>query len=186
MENKNELDNSENVQENEGGEPSEETLKSPEDLALKLKELEEKNKQLFERAKKAEEKLKEIKPEIKSKEEPKEEPKGTEKQDPKVMVRLAKALNDFSEEEIDFIYRNAKDNSPESIIEASKDEWVKMAINAKREKVAKEKQIPEPGNLPGANPIKGLTPEDIAKDPNSHQKAWEEFMRTGKKPGAGI
>jgi len=182
MENENELDNSENVQINEGEEPSEETQKAPDDLAPKLKELEEKNKQLFERAKKAEEKLKEIKP----KEEPREEPKGTNTNDPKTLLRLSKALGDYNEDEIDFIYQVAKDDSPEAIIEASKSDWVQTAIKANREKVEKEKQVPEPGNLPGAKTTKGLTVEDINKDPTSHEKAFQEFMKTGKMPGEGI
>jgi hypothetical protein len=157
--------------------------KAPEDLAPKLKELEEKNKQLFERAKKAEEKLKEIKPTI---QEPKEEPKGTNNNDPKILVRLSKALGEYSEEEIDFIYQVAKDNSPEAIIEASKNEWVQTAINAKREKVEKEKQIPNPSNIPGASTPKGLNIEDMKKDPDLHKKVFEEWVKTGKLQGKEI
>lgn len=166
------LDNPENVQKNEGGEPSE---KAP-DATLKIKELEDKNKQLFERAKKAEEKVKEIKP---LKEEPREEPKGINTLDPKIVVKLSKALADYNEDEIDFIYSLAKDNTPEAIIEATKNEWVKIAIIAKREKVAKEKQIPEPGNLPGAETTKKLTSEEISKDPDAHKRMWEKHMKEG-------
>jgi hypothetical protein len=93
------------------------------------------------------------------------------------MVRLSKALGSYDEDEIDFIYTVAKDSTPEAIIEASKSDWVQTAITAKREKVAKEKQIPEPGNLSGAPSLKGLTPEEIAKDPDSHKKAWEKHMK---------
>ena len=93
------------------------------------------------------------------------------------MVRLSKALGSYDEDEIDFIYTVAKDSTPDAIIEASKNEWVQTAITAKREKVAKEKQIPEPGNLSGAPSLKGLTPEDIQKDPASHKKAWEKHIK---------
>ena len=176
MENENELiENSENL---ENGE--QETPSNLEPTAEVL-ELKEKNKQLFERAKKAEEKLKEIKP---LKEEPKVEPKISNN-DPKVMVRLSKALGDFNEEEIDFIYRNSKDQTPEAIIEASKDEWVKTAITARREKVAKENKIPEPSNLRGERPNSGLSVEDISKDPSSHVKAWEKMMKESGQ-GTGI
>ena len=125
-------------------------------------------------------------PKEEKKELPKEEPKGTQQTDPKVYVKLSKALGEFNEDEIDFIYQFAKDSSPEAIIEASKDEWVKTAITAKREKVAKEKQIPEPGNLPGAETIKGLTQEEITKDPEAHKKAWEKMMKEGKIQGTGV
>jgi len=174
-----EMDAPENVQ-TEGSEPSE---KIAEDLTPKLKELEEKNKQLFERAKKAEEKLKEIKP---LKEESKEEPKGTNQNDPKIQAKLSKVLGGYSEDEIDFIYSVAKDQSPEAIIELTKNPWVKTAIDSTREKVEKEKQIPNPSNVSGAPTLKGLSVEDMKKDPDSHKKVFEEWVKTGKLQGREI
>ena len=70
--------------------------------------------------------------------------KGETPQSPLDIVKLGKALNKYDETEVDFIIRNAQDKSPEGIIKASQDEWVKDAIQARREKVAKEQKIPAP------------------------------------------
>jgi len=61
--------------------------------------------------------------------------------DPIAMVKLAKALEGFSEEEVDFMVRNAKDKSINALVDASKDDWVQTAIKAKREKVAATEDI---------------------------------------------
>lgn len=152
--------------------PAEKTKENQDELLKKFQSAEAQKEHWRVKAEKAEAELKKLKPT----EQPKEEPKGANN-DPKTMVRLSKALGSYDEDEIDFIYTVAKDSTPEAIIEASKSEWVQTAITAKREKVAKEKQIPEPGNLSGAPSLKGLTPEEIAKDPDSHKKAWEKHMR---------
>ena len=79
-------------------------------------------------------------------------------QDPIQVVKLAKALDGYSEEESELVLQFAKDKTPEAIIEATKNEWVQTAIQAKREKVAKEKQIPSPSSPSGYTP-----PEDAEK-----------------------
>jgi len=164
--------------------PEQPKEESETDESPKLKELEEKNKQLFERAKKAEEKLKEVKPLVEEKSE--EQEIKTESNDPRDIVRLAKALEGYSEEEVNFIYRNAEDNELESIIKATKDEWVVDSITTRREKVAKEDKIPESGEVQSEEAVKGMTPKDMDEDPGSHREAFENAMKAGKQQEAGI
>jgi len=87
--------------------------------------------------------------------------------DPMEAVRLGKALAEHSEEEADIIITYAKGKfnnlkpTPEQIIQASKDEWVKAAISAQREKVRSENKTPAPSS---PSPIiGGKTAEDISK-----------------------
>lgn len=61
---------------------------------------------------------------------------------PMEVVKLAKALEGHSEDEIDFITRNAKGSKVEDIIAASKDEWVRDAISARRQKEKNSKKTP--------------------------------------------
>jgi hypothetical protein len=162
--------------------PAEKTKENQDELLKKFQSAEAQKEHWREKAEKAEAELKKLKPE----EQPKTEPKIVKETNPKLMLRLSKALTDYNEDEIDFIYQVSRDDSPETIIETSKSDWVQLAINAKREKVAKEKQIPEPGNVPGGKSTKGLSVEDIDKEPDSHKKAFDDFRKTGKLPGEGI
>jgi len=84
-------------------------------------------------------------------------------QNPMEVVKLAKALEGYNEEEVEFITRNASDDSIGGVIEATKDEWVKTAIQAKREKVVKEKQIPEPSTKQdfSEKPFREVTPAEL-------------------------
>ena len=67
--------------------------------------------------------------------------------DPLEVVKLGKVLKDYTEEETEFIIRNAPTKNIDGIINAEKDEMVQLAIKSKREKVAKEKHlIPLPLN----------------------------------------
>jgi len=159
--------------------------KPQDDLSPQLKDLEEKNKQLFERAKKAEDKLKEAKPPVEDK--PEEEPKApSQDNNPRDIARLAKTLGEYSDEEVDFIYSVAKDGDIDSIVEATKNPMVITAIQSTREKVAKEDKIPEPGKVTSEEVSKGMTYEGMQEDPDSHREAFKEAMRTGKTPGEGI
>ena len=97
-------------------------------------------------------------------------------QNPMEVVRLAKALSGYDESEVEFITRNASDKSIDGIIDATKDDWVSTAIKAKREKVVKEKQIPEPSTKQDISkkPIEDITPEELDAM-NIKQK--EEYLR---------
>jgi len=108
-------------------------------------------------------------------------------QDPKDIVKLAKALEGYNEEETDFIYRNAKGNDIQNIIEASKDDWVKTAIEAKREKINKDNKVPSPSNPmdngfepKGFLEIKNMTDEQF----DAYQK--ELYARGQQQKGKGM
>ncbi|MHA1854057.1 MAG: hypothetical protein ACTSUF_11215 [Candidatus Heimdallarchaeaceae archaeon] len=66
-------------------------------------------------------------------------------QDPIEIVKLSKALGGYNEAETDFIIRNS-DGTLDGIIKATSDDWVQSAITSKREKVAKENEIPAPSS----------------------------------------
>ena len=73
--------------------------------------------------------------------------------DPLEIVRLGKTLQGFDEKETEFIIRNAPTRDIDGIIKASKDEWVKTAIEANRQKVANENKIPAPSSPSGMESV---------------------------------
>jgi len=104
---------------------------------------------------------------------------------PMDIVKLAKALEGNSEEEIEFIARNAADKSIDGIIEASKDEMVQIAIKGKREKVSKETKVPGPSSASALSGEKSL--KDIKNMTREEHKEWaEEQMRKATERGEGI
>jgi len=104
---------------------------SSEDLA---KELELKNKQLYERAKKAELKAKELEALLHIKEESKNKQDKVEENNPVEFIKMAQVLKDYSLEEIDLLGKQAKAMGI-TLIEATKDEDTQLLIQAKREKL---------------------------------------------------
>lgn len=80
---------------------------------------------------------------------------------PMEVVKLAKALEGFNEEEVDFITRNAKGDKVNDIIKAAQDEWVKDAIDARRKKTADKKKVPGSSQTEFGQPTKNY--KDIAK-----------------------
>jgi len=120
-------------------------------------------KSLEEKVKVLEEEMEKIKPSSKAEEGKQNEEEVEEwsaPTDPIEIVRLGKVLNGYSEEEIEFIMRNAPTRDVEGIIGATKDPWVQAAIKAQREKVAKENKTPEPSS-PTHTPFP--TEEDASK-----------------------
>ena len=107
-------------------------------------------------------------------------PAGTS---PMEVVKLAKALEGYNQNEVEYITRNAKDSSIGAIIEATNDEWVKTAIAGTREKVEKEKSIPEPSSPSSAEGVK--TSQDIENMSKEDHKKYEEQMLKRQK-GIGI
>lgn len=166
----------------EENQTEENTEEPQEDLLKKFQSAEAQKEHFRAKAEKFEKELKELKPE----EQPKEEKGVISETNPRDIVRLTKALSGYDDDEINFIYRNAKDTSLDSIIEATKDTWVIDSIETRREKVEKEKKIPESANVQGETGSKDLSPEDIKKDPDAHKKAFEEFMKTGELQEPGI
>lgn len=135
-------------------------------------ELVKKNKQLYARTMKAEEKAKAA------------ELKLEEKGKPEVpadvfdLAKTVSALKEYEPEELDFIQMmaKAKDISPQ---EAAQSEEAKLYIAAKRVKVAKEKQIPEPSTKvsPSKKPIEKITADEI--DEMSLKEKEEYFIARG-------
>jgi len=143
-----------------------ETSEKPETTSADLEELsstelEEKNKRLKARLVKENEKLYST---LKDKE---VERKKAEKESTTDVFDLAKTvstLKDYGPSELDFIQMmsKVKNISPE---EAAQTEEAKLYIAAKREKVAKEKQTPEPSTKQSISkkPIDKITLEDMDK-----------------------
>jgi len=101
---------------------------------------------------------------------------------PMEVVKLAKALEGYNENEVDFIVRNASDKSIDGIIDATKDEWVETAIKAKREKAEGDKKTPSPSSP--SSVIGGKTEEDLEKmDNDKFAKYVKDAMKGGR---AGI
>ncbi len=134
---------------------------SSEDLA---KELELKNKQLYERAKKAELKAKELEALLHIKEESKNKQDKVEENNPVEFIKMAQVLKDYSLEEIDLLGKQAKAMGI-TLIEATKDEDTQLLIQAKREKLKKEQTNPLPTNTQSGNDktYADWTQEDIKK-----------------------
>ena len=161
--------------------PEEETDKEAQDNSEKPEktpsELEEANKKLYARMKKAEDEAKLAKEElVKSK---KVSPTGT----PIDVFDLAKtvsALKDYNLEELGDIQMiaKAKGVSPE---EAVKTEEAQLIITARREKVAKNQAVPDPsGAISGGFKIK--TQEELATmEPDAMKKYAMEFERHKKR-----
>lgn len=97
-------------------------------------------------------------------------------QSPMEIVRLAKALEGYNEEEVEFVTRNAAEKSIDSMIEATKDDWVKTGIQAKRDKVANESKTPEPSTKQtlSKKPVEKITPEEVS---NMSVKEKEEYLK---------
>jgi hypothetical protein len=104
-------------------------------------------------------------------------------QNPMEIVKLAKALEKFNEEEIEFVTRNATDKSVDGILKAAKDEWVNDAITARREKVAKENSIPEPSTKQEAVESKEKKSlRDMSIDEKAEYLAKQGFVNPFPKP----
>lgn len=116
----------------------------------------------------------------------KEEPTPTTNHSPLELVNLAKALNDYSSDEVDFLIKVAKSDKPADIIAATQDEWVKTAINSRREKIEKEKKIPSPSSpLIARNPIESvaLANNKEVTDEEIDKKTKQAFEQSRKNKG---
>ena len=86
---------------------------------------------------------------------------GINTTNPMEVVKLAKALEGYSEDEVDFITRNSGSAKIDDIIKASKDEWVNDAIEARRKKDLDKKKVPGSSSPDFSQPSKNY--KDIAK-----------------------
>lgn len=165
-------------------EEKEERLKGFPGIYKRMKEGKEAKKELKELKEKAEKEKKEKEEKEKKEKEEKGEEKKEEKEKMPSAFDLAKtvsALKDYSSEEIDFIHTmsKAKNISPEEVI---KDPDVQLFIKAKRDKVAKEKKIPDSGSPGGKGGFKILSKAEIAemlKKPDG-EKLFNEYEKKFK------
>lgn len=100
---------------------------------------------------------------------------------PMEVVKLAKALEGFSEDEVDFITRNAGSAKIDDIIKATKDEWVKDAIDARRKKASDSKKVPGSSSPDFAQPSKNY--QDIAKMSKDEFRKYAQEQERGKSTG---
>jgi len=101
--------------------------------------------------------------------------------DPMEVVKLAKALEGRTEDEIDFITRNAATADVNDIIAASKDEWVKDAIDTRRKKTADKNKIPGSSSPDYSQPSKDY--QDIKKMSKDEFRAYAEKQERGGNTG---
>lgn len=146
-----------------------------------IKELEEKNKQLFERAKKAEEAEKLLKQKLKDAvKEPEEEPKKEEPTQKGMgldeILDVQEAIKDLNGEEIAELRLRAKARGV-SLSQARKDETFNLTLEAMRAKVAKDNNIPNPSNPSGA---KGRIEKSFQDIKNMSEEEYREFLKQRK------
>jgi len=101
--------------------------------------------------------------------------------DPLEVVKLGKVLKDYTEEETEFIIRNAPTKNIDGIINAEKDEMVQLAIKSKREKVAKEKAL-NPSTTQSETPIKPKTLEEALAACKTREEKEKILTEMGMNP----
>ncbi len=134
----------------------------------------EQEKQLFERAKKAEAKVKMLEHLEKRVEKSTETPIED-------IAKTVHALKDYSATEVETIFKHAKALGV-STLEALKDEDVGLLIQAKREKVAKESKIPEPTNRQASEdkPYSNWNLDDISKSNLDSLSKYYDWLKEQK------
>jgi len=137
------------------------------DSNLSIEELRAKNRQLYERAKKAEQRAKlEEAEKLSIEKDVKKSMKETTGQIPSTaeVVKQVAALKDFSADEVDYIFKQAEflGVTPQ---EAVKNEDVSLFIEAKREKIKNSQATPEPSSkqAPYTKDVSQWSNEDLDK-----------------------
>jgi len=136
----------------------------------------ENEKQLYERAKKAEAKAKRL-----EHLEKKVEEKTSDTTPVEEVAKTVHALKDYSAEEVETIFRQAKvlNVSP---LEAIKNEDVALLIEAKRAKVAQESKTPEPTNRQDTEEkdFSQWSGQDIEKASMENLSKYYDFLKKKK------
>lgn len=157
-------------QEEKTSEKPEEGKETPEKPETTPSELEEKNKRLYARMKKAEEEAKLAKEEL-------ARLKGKPETSTNVfdLAKTVSALKDYNPEELDYIQLIAKSKNI-SPGEAAQTEEAKLYISARRQKVEAEKKTPEPSTKQSISEkdFRKITPQELA-DMTIEQK--EEYFK---------
>jgi len=150
---------------------------TPEETTVDNSQLEEKNKQLFERAKKAEAEAKELRAKV-------GEAKPSESNLTMEAIMVGKKLDKYSEDEIQSIAKIIKSDKPSDILAALDNPFIKQGIDTAREKVTKENKVPSSsGSSGGGSQLSG---DEVAKmDREDHKKLWKE-QQERQQGGQGI
>lgn len=175
-----EMENSQNQEENSQELPEEEE-NTQNNVQDNVQDDSSKNKQLFERTKKAEEKAKRLEAELlalkKAKDGDKtEQPSG--ETDVYSIAKQVSALKDFSEDELDVVERYAKTWGM-SLQEAAKHEDVQTLLKARREKVQIESKVPEPSTRQPtqSKDFSSWTQEDVANASIDEVDAYRKWVK---------
>jgi len=177
---------SENTENNEDT-TSQKESESNSDDDLNVEDIKAKNRQLYERTKKAEQKAKEeeakrLMLEKKSKGESSSQQEKVESVDANDIAKTVVALKDYSPDEIDYIFEQAKFKN-KNPLEAAKDEDVQLFLEAKRKKKERELSTPKPSTKQGSNkkPVEEWTNEDLRKaSKNQDWDAIDKFRKWAK------
>jgi len=167
-------------------EPLEEELEEELVSSEKIAAIKEKNKHLFIRAKKAEEKARRFEAElfaIRQQEKKKETPTLVSP-DIADLVKKISVLRDFSPEELDYISLISKaKNIP--MEEAVKTPEVNLYIQARREKVEKESKVPKPSTkqAPSVKEYSDWTDGDVRKASIEELEKFRAWMKSYGRKG---
>lgn len=132
-------------------------------MKTELDSLKSKNEQLYARLKKTEEKTREMKSEPKSEVD---------------FLETAKVAKKYDEDSLEIIANYAK-RTGMAIAQAEKDEIVQLAIEAKKEKVAKEKAIPNPSDANLSGDTTSFS-EIASMDRKKHMQLEKEYLARKK------
>jgi len=93
------------------------------------------------------------------------------------LIKLGKKLQDYSDEELDFVTEHAKSKKPEDILKALENPYIRAGIEAQREKVEKEKLTLKPsGTQPDYDAPKSLEERlESARTQKEKQEILEEY-----------
>lgn len=152
MDNESTVNDTEDVSEETLGTPESQTQENGgEDVASKIAKLEELARNYKIRAEKAEKSLPQ-----------KDLSKGSPGNPDAIdLIKLGKKLQDYTDDELDFVTEHAKSKKPEDILKALENPFIQAGIEANRQKVAKERQA--------------LTPSDTQSEANAPKSLAEKL-----------
>ena len=87
------------------------------------------------------------------------------------LIKLGKKLQDYSDDELDFVVDYAKSKKPEAVLKALENPYVQAGIEAQRKKVEKEKSLKPSGTQAISD-----KPKSLAEEMNSADMAKKEEL----------
>lgn len=175
-----ETENLDVSQTSEGSEASEGVITPPEEETSTQPQSEEKTVP-YSRFKEVNDKYRELKmktevePEKKAVSQPEREEAWEAPADPIALVRFTKEVSDYSADELELATKLAPTRNLDGILKATKDLWFKTAVQAMREKVAKEKQILSPSS-PSATINQDIVKDVLEAEKNKDSKKFNELI----------